>query len=192
MFIALSITILYVIFVWLVFFKFKWLRFNIGWGIVSFWVGAHILLLFLISLRFFQPYSTDGHIIHHTIQLVPRLPQPTILTEVLVEANTPIKKDQPLFQFDRTLYQAQVDQQAANLAARLEAYGKDDPLVARDQAGEIIDCRVLLSEDSASLLNGRYNLEPLGEADLRGARDKMKIFRLPTTTIIETLQGGSE
>ncbi len=79
--------------------------------------------------------------------------------------------------------------QAANLAARLEAYGKDDPLVARDPSGEIIDCRVLLSEDSAALLNGRYNLEPLGEADLRGARDKMKIYRLPTTPVIETLQG---
>lgn len=79
--------------------------------------------------------------------------------------------------------------QAANLAARLEAYGKDDPKVARDTSGEIIDCRVLLSEDSASLLNGRYNLEPLGEADLRGARDKMKIYRLPTTPVIETLQG---
>ncbi|MEM1198681.1 MAG: adenylate/guanylate cyclase domain-containing protein [Pseudomonadota bacterium] len=82
--------------------------------------------------------------------------------------------------------------QAANLAARLEAYGKDDPLVSRDPSGEIIDCRVLLSEDSASLLNGRYNLEPLGEADLRGARDKMKIFRLPTTPAIETLQGDSQ
>lgn len=82
--------------------------------------------------------------------------------------------------------------QAANLAARLEAYGKDDPLVAQTPEGEVIDCRVLLSEDSASLLNGRYNLEPLGEADLRGARDKMKIYRLPTTPVIETLQGGSK
>ena len=82
--------------------------------------------------------------------------------------------------------------QAANLAARLEAYGKDDPLVARTPEGEIIDCRVLVSEDSASLLNGRYNLEPLGEANLRGARDKMKIYRLPTTPVMETLQGGSK
>ncbi|MCP5082150.1 MAG: adenylate/guanylate cyclase domain-containing protein [Alphaproteobacteria bacterium] len=82
--------------------------------------------------------------------------------------------------------------QAANLAARLEAYGKDDPLVAQTPSGEVIDCRVLLSEDSASLLNGRYNLEPLGKADLRGSRDKMKIYRLPTKPVIETLQGGSE
>lgn len=117
MFLAVSITVLYVIFVWLVFFKFKWLKFNIAWGIVSFWIGVHILLLFVISLRFFQPYSTDGHIVHHTIQLVPRLTEPTLLTEVLVEANTPVKAGQPLFQFDKTIYQARVDQQAAQLAA---------------------------------------------------------------------------
>ena len=117
MFLAVSITVLYIIFVWLVFFKFKWLKFNIAWGIVSFWVGVHILLLFVISLRFFQPYSTDGHIIHHTIQLVPRLTEPTLLTEVLVEANTPVKAGQPLFQFDKTIYQARVDYQAAQLAA---------------------------------------------------------------------------
>ena len=117
MFLAVSITVLYVIFVWMVFFKFKWLKFNIGWGILSFWVGVHILLLFVISLRFFQPYSTDGHIVHHTVQLIPRLPEPTLLTEVLVEANMPVKKGQALFQFDRTIYQARVDQEAAQLAA---------------------------------------------------------------------------
>ncbi len=82
--------------------------------------------------------------------------------------------------------------QAANLAARLEAYGKDDPLISKTPEGEVIDCRVLISEDSAALLNGRYNLEPLGKADLRGSRDKMKIYRLPTKPIMETLQGGSE
>lgn len=117
MFLVLSITVLYVIFVWLVFFKFKWLKFNYGWGIVSFWVGVHLLLLFVISLRFFQPYSNDGHIIRHTIQLVPRLPEPTLLTEVLVEANTPVKAGQTLFRFDQTIYQARVNQQIAQLAA---------------------------------------------------------------------------
>jgi hypothetical protein len=80
MFIALAITLFYVILVWFVFFKARWLKFNIVWGVVSFWVGAHLLLIFLISLRFYQPYSLDAYVIRPTIQIVPRLPEPTLLT----------------------------------------------------------------------------------------------------------------
>lgn len=114
---AVSITVLYVIFCWLVFFKFKWIKFNIGWGIVSFWVGFHLVLVFVVALRFFQPYSLDARLVRHTIQLVPRLPEPTLLTEVLVEPNTQVEKGQPLFRFDSRLYEYGVAQQEAALAA---------------------------------------------------------------------------
>ncbi|MEM7170259.1 MAG: HlyD family secretion protein [Pseudomonadota bacterium] len=117
MLMAVLITVLYIVAVWLVFYKFKWLKFNIAWGIVSFWVGLHLLLVFVVALRFFQPYSIDGRIIRHTVQIVPRLPEPTKLMEVLVEANTPVQQGQPLFKFDPTLYQAQVKNAAAALAA---------------------------------------------------------------------------
>ncbi len=116
MFIALCITLFYVIFVWLVFFKFEVLKFNIVWGIVSFWFGAHLLLIFIVALRFFQPFSLDAHVIRHSIQLVPRLTQPTILTEVLVKPNQPVKKGDPLYRFDKTIYQLQVDSARAQLA----------------------------------------------------------------------------
>lgn len=114
---AISITVLYLIFCWLIFFKFKWLKFNMGWGIVSFWVGFHLILVFVIALRFFQPYSVDARLVRHTIQLVPRLPEPTLLTEVLVKPDTPVKKGEPLFRFDSRLYEYRVAQQEAALAA---------------------------------------------------------------------------
>jgi Outer membrane efflux protein/Biotin-lipoyl like len=117
MFVALGITFFYVIFVWFVFFKARWLRFNIAWGVVSFWVGAHLLLIFLVALRFFQPFSLDSHVIRSTIQIVPRLTQPTLLTEVLVEPNVPVKKGDPLYRFDKAVYQAQADAARAQLAA---------------------------------------------------------------------------
>ena len=41
--------------VWLVFFRFKLIRFTPGWGIISGLFGAHILLIFLIGLRFVAP-----------------------------------------------------------------------------------------------------------------------------------------
>ncbi|MDA4845651.1 HlyD family secretion protein [Hoeflea poritis] len=118
MLIAVGIVVTYIVFVWLVFFRFRLLKFNIVWGIVGFWVGVHMLLIFLIALRFFQPFSIDGHVIRPTVQLVPRLPQPTILKEVLVTSNQQVKAGDVMYQFDRTIYEANL---AANQAKLVEA-----------------------------------------------------------------------
>ncbi|MFZ1640056.1 MAG: efflux RND transporter periplasmic adaptor subunit [Candidatus Contendobacter sp.] len=120
---ALVICFGYLVLVWLVFFKFKWLQFSIAWGVVSAFVGLHLLLIFLIGLRFVTPYSTDAKIIQHTIQLVPRLSEPTLVTAVLVEPNVPVKKGQPLFQFDRRPYEYKVEQLQAQLAQAKQNVG---------------------------------------------------------------------
>jgi multidrug resistance efflux pump len=86
---------------WLVFFKLKLLRLTPGWAIVFTFFVLHLFLVFLIGLRFVTPNSTNATVVQHTIQLIPRLPDPTLVTAVLVEENVPVKKDQPLFQFDR-------------------------------------------------------------------------------------------
>ena len=106
----------YVLLVWAVFFRFKWLKFSIPWGVVSAFVGVHLLIIFLIGLRFMTPLATEAKVIQHTIQLTPRLPQPTLLMAVLVEPNVPVKKGQPLFQFDRRMFEYQVRQLEAQLA----------------------------------------------------------------------------
>ena len=114
---AITITVLYVIAIWLVFFKFKWLKFNIVWGVVSFWIGFHLLLIFMIGLRFDAPYTIDAHLIRNTIQIVPRLEGPTLLKEVLVQANQPVKKGTPLYKFDTTIYEEKLTEAKAQLAA---------------------------------------------------------------------------
>jgi hypothetical protein len=52
---AISLAVVYVVVVYLIFFKFKWLKFSIVWGIVSFWIGFHLLLVFVIGMRFYAP-----------------------------------------------------------------------------------------------------------------------------------------
>ena len=131
---ALLITFLFVLFVWLVFFKFKWLKFSIAWGIVSGGVGVHLLLVFVIGLRFVTPYSTNAKVIQRTIQLIPRLPEPTLLTEVLVKPETQVKKGQPLFQFDRRPYLYKVNQLEAELAAANQRVVADKSKVSSLQA----------------------------------------------------------
>ncbi|MGA9263038.1 MAG: biotin/lipoyl-binding protein, partial [Desulfobacterales bacterium] len=101
---------------WLVFFKFKWIRLTYGWGLFVFFFVLHISLIFVVGLRFVTPYTTNAKVIQHTIQLVPRLPEPTLVTAVLVEPDVPVKKDQPLFQFDRRPYEYKVRQLEAQLA----------------------------------------------------------------------------
>jgi multidrug resistance efflux pump len=116
----------YAFVVWLVFFKFRWLKFSIAWGFFSTFFALHLLLIFLIGLRFVTPLATEARVIQHTIQLVPRLPEPTLVTAVLVEPNLPVKKGQPLFQFDRRPYEYKVKQFEAQLAK-----AKQDVLVLK-------------------------------------------------------------
>jgi len=120
----------YVVLVWLVFFYFKWLKFSITWGAVSVFVGLHLLLIFMIGLRFVAPYSTDAKVIQHTIQLTPRLSEPTLVTAVLVEQNVPVEKGTPLFQFDRRPYEYKVRQLEAQLAKAKQEVLVDEADVA--------------------------------------------------------------
>ncbi|WP_153771378.1 efflux RND transporter periplasmic adaptor subunit [Labrenzia sp. CE80] len=114
--VALLILVAYSIAMWLVFFKYRLLKFSVGWGVVTFWVGFHVLFLLVVFLRFFAPYSIDGHLVRQTVQITPRLPHPTRLEAIFVEQNEPVKKGQKLYQFEKTLYEAQLLGAQANLA----------------------------------------------------------------------------
>ena len=101
---------------WLVFFKLKLLRLTPAWGFGFGLIFVHFFLIFLIGLRFVTPNSADATVVQHTIQVIPRLPEPTLVTDVLVEENMPVKKGQPLFQFDRRPYEYKIQQLEAQLA----------------------------------------------------------------------------
>ena len=101
---------------WLIFFKLRLLRLTPGWGIVFGFVVLHLFLVFIIGLRFVTPNSANATVVQHTIQLIPRLFEPTLVTAVLVEENVVVKKGQPLFQFDRRPYEYKVEQITAQLA----------------------------------------------------------------------------
>ncbi len=101
---------------WLVFLKLRLIRLTPGWGIISAFFVVHLFLVFLIGLRFVTPFSTNATVVQRTIQLVPRLPEPTLVTAVLVEEDVAVRKGQPLFQFDRRPYEYKVRQIEAQLA----------------------------------------------------------------------------
>src|SRR5882672_3216063 len=114
---ALLILVIFLFVFWLVFFKLKLLKLSPAWGVASALFGLHLLLIFLIGMRFVTPYSTDARVIQHTIQLIPRLPEPTLVTAVLVAPDVPVKQGEPLFQMDRRPYEYQVGQLQAQIEA---------------------------------------------------------------------------
>lgn len=95
------------------------------------------MLIFLVALRFFQPFSIDGHVVRSTIQIVPKLTQPTILTEVLGEPNTPITKGDQLYRFDETVFKLAVENAQAQLvAAEQNAKILEQDVIAATEAVE--------------------------------------------------------
>jgi multidrug resistance efflux pump len=144
---AFLITFIFGLFVWLVFFKFKWLKLTPTWGVLSLFFVVHLLLTFVVGVRFVAPYSSNLKVVQHTIQLVPRLPEPTLVTAVLVQPDVPVKKGQPLFQFDRRPYEYQVRQ----LEAQIEAA-------------------------SASVESSRYKVEQL-KAELASANQDVLMYK---------------
>lgn len=174
---ALVVTFLYIFVVWLVFFRLRVATFNVVWGIATFWVGVHLLLVFLIGMRFSQPYTTDARIVRHTIQLIPRLPEPTLLTDVVVEPNMPVHKGDPLFRFDDRLYQYRVNELQAKLAA-----AEQNVLVLE---ADVTAATQAIAKDQANIKYAREQvgrfakMVPEGAASrevLEGWQDKLAIY----------------
>ena len=147
---ALLICIIYAAIMWLVFFKFKWLKFSIPWAVVSCWVGLHLILVFLVGMRFMTPSSSTATIVQYTIQIVPRLPQPTLVTEVLVQQNQPVKKGDPLIRFDRRPYEYQVQQMQA-LVAKAE------------QNVKVLGADVAVAEQKVTMAQAQLDFDLYGE-----------------------------
>ncbi len=149
---ALLITAVAGIAIWLVFFKFKWIRFTFAWAFFLSFFLVHLLLVFLIGMRFVAPYSTDVTVIQHTIQLIPRLPEPTLVTAVFVKPNVPVKKGDPLFQFDRRPYEYKVKQIEAQLAK-----AKQDVLVLKADV-DLAEQRVAKARDELTFARYQQKL----------------------------------
>jgi multidrug resistance efflux pump len=171
--------------VWIVFFKFKWLTFSIPWAIFSSFFVLHLLLIFLIGMRFVTPASNNAKVVQHTIQITPRLTEPTLVTAVLVEPNQPVKKGQPLFQFDRRPYQLKVNQLEAQLA---QANGELEYAKFQQQLSTGLASKKAGSEEDAQ--KGTADLQ-VKEATVKKAVAELDLARyyLDNTTIVAPEDG---
>jgi len=105
---------IYAFFVWLIFFKFKWLPWNIVSQVIAFTLPVIGLTVLILFLNIVAPSSADVRVINYVVAVNPRVMG--IVTDVPVEPNRPIKKGEVLFKIDPVPYELDVKNFAAQLA----------------------------------------------------------------------------
>jgi multidrug resistance efflux pump len=98
--------LIYSFFVWLVFFKFKWLPWTFISQVVVITIPIVALTILILLLNVVAPSSHDVRVINYVVPINP--PVRGLVTEVAIEPNRPIKKGDVLFKIDPTPFQAAV------------------------------------------------------------------------------------
>ncbi len=104
---------IYAFFAWLVFFKFKWLPWNITTQVITVTIPIIALTILILTLNVVAPSSADVRVMNYVVPINPRVSGKVI--EVPVEPNMPVKKGDVLFKIDPVPYQIQVRAAEANI-----------------------------------------------------------------------------
>src|SRR5512139_3575249 len=105
---------IYSFFAWLIFFKFKWLPWNIVTQVITVTIPIIGLTVLILTLNVVAPSSADVRVINYVVSVNPRVNG--IVTEVPIVPNRPIKKGDVLFRIDPTPYKLDVKNYQAQLA----------------------------------------------------------------------------
>jgi multidrug resistance efflux pump len=109
---------IYAFFAWLVFFKFKWLPWNIITQVITVTIPVFALTALILVLNIVAPSSADVRVVNYVVPINP--PVRGLVIEVPIEPNRPIKKGDVLFRIDPTPYEISVQNFAAQIV-QLEA-----------------------------------------------------------------------
>ena len=100
----LILLIIYSVIVWLIFFKFKLLPWNITSQVIVVTIPIFALTVLILFMNIVAPSSHDVRAMNYTIPIVPRVSGQ--VTEVPIEPNRPIKKGDVLFKIDPVPFEA--------------------------------------------------------------------------------------
>jgi multidrug resistance efflux pump len=100
----LILLIIYSVIVWLIFFKFKLLPWNITSQVIVVTIPIFALTVLILFMNIVAPSSSDVRAMNYVIPIVPRITGQ--VTEVPIEPNRPIKKGDVLFKIDPVPFEA--------------------------------------------------------------------------------------
>src|SRR5262245_27662635 len=104
---------IYSFFVWLIFFKFKWLPWNFTTQFITITLPIVGMMVLFLLLNIAAPATDDVRAMNYVVPIVPRVTGQ--VTEVPIEPNRPIKKGDVLFKLDPVPFQAAVKSSEAML-----------------------------------------------------------------------------
>jgi multidrug resistance efflux pump len=104
---------IYSFFVWLIFFKFKWLPWNIVSQVIVITIPVIGLTMLILLLNIVAPSSHDVRVINYVVPI--NSPVRGLVVEVPIEPNRPIKKGDVLFKIDPVPYEIAVSNSVANV-----------------------------------------------------------------------------
>jgi multidrug resistance efflux pump len=109
---------IYGFFAWLIFFKFKWLPWNITTQVITITLPVVGLTILILLLNIAAPSSHDIRVINYVVPINP--PVRGLVIEVPIEPNRPIKKGDVLFKVDPTPFAIAVTNGEANVLSLRE------------------------------------------------------------------------
>src|SRR3954464_3004207 len=107
--------IIYSVFVWFIFFKKKWLPWNITSQVIVVTIPIIALAVIILFMNIVAPSSAAVRAQNYVIPIVPRVTG--TVTEVPIEPNRPIKKGDVLFKLDPVPFEAAVKAAESTLAS---------------------------------------------------------------------------
>src|SRR5512139_3623467 len=105
---------IYSFFAWLIFFKFKWLPWNIVSQVITITLPIIALTVLILILNIVAPSSHDVRVVNYVVPINP--PVRGLVTEVPIEPNRPIKKGDVLFKVNPEPFQIAVKSYDAQIA----------------------------------------------------------------------------
>src|SRR4029450_11071792 len=104
---------IYGFFVWLIFYKFKWLHITFTAAVITIPLPIVAMMALFLLLNIAAPGSDDVRAMNYVIPIVPRITGQ--VTEVPIQPNRPIKKGDVLFKIDPVPFEAAVKAAEATL-----------------------------------------------------------------------------
>src|SRR3954469_14962103 len=105
---------IYSVFVWFIFFKKKWLPWNITSQVIVVTIPIVCLAIIILFMNIVAPSTHDIRAMNYVVPVVPRVTG--TVTEVPIEPNRPIKKGDVLFKMDPVPFELAMKAAEAKLA----------------------------------------------------------------------------
>lgn len=160
---------IYSFFAWLVFFKFKWLPWNIVTQVITITIPIVGIAALILVLNIVAPSSADIRVVNYVVPINP--PVRGLVTEVPIEPNRPIKKGDVLFRIDPTPYEIAVRNFEAQIE-RLQAQLVTAEANSRNLEEQVKSATGQLEAIDSQLKLSRLRLEQFRELAESGAGNK--------------------